>query len=55
LPTGAAEPDIVTVMQPGHGRIQRLGQPGQRTPVRRASPRDAHGLIAAQPVPPERE
>ena len=34
LPTGAAEPDIVTVMQPGHGRIQRLGQPGQRTPVR---------------------
>ena len=42
-------------MQPGHGRIQRLGQPGQRTPVRRGSPRDAHGPVAAQPGRPERE
>ena len=55
LPTGAAEPDVVTVMQPGHGRLQRLGQPGQRPPVQRVSPRDAHGPVAAQPLPPERE
>ena len=55
LPTGAAEPDVIPVMQPGHGRLQRLGQPGQRPPVQRVSPRDAHGPVAAQPLPPERE
>ena len=52
---GAAQVGGVLVVQRSPRRVQRLDQPGQRPPVQRVSPRDAHGPVAAQPLPPERE